>query len=53
MGFLKDFIYGVIISISQIVPGISGGSIAMILGIYDKLIHAVNNIVKDFRFYLG
>ena len=49
MGFLKDFIYGVIISISQIVPGISGGSIAMILGIYDKLIHAVNNIVKDFK----
>lgn len=49
MVFLKEFIYGVIISISQIVPGISGGSIAMILGIYDKLIHAVNNIVKDFK----
>ena len=49
MDFLKDFIYGIIISISQIVPGISGGSIAMILGIYDKLIHAVNNIVKDFK----
>ncbi|MDU5153056.1 undecaprenyl phosphate translocase family protein, partial [Clostridium sp.] len=49
MVFFKEFIYGVIISISQIVPGISGGSIAMILGIYDKLIHAVNNIVKDFK----
>ena len=49
MFFFKEFIYGVIISISQIVPGISGGSIAMILGIYDKLIHAVNNIVKDFK----
>lgn len=49
MTFLKNFIYGVIISISQIVPGISGGSIAMILGIYDKLIHAVNNIIKDFK----
>ena len=49
MNFLKDFIYGLIISVSQIVPGISGGSIAMILGIYDKLIHAVNNIVSDFK----
>lgn len=49
MGFLKNFIYGIIISISQIVPGISGGSIAMILGIYDKLIHSVNNIVRDFK----
>lgn len=28
------------------VPGISGGSMAMILGIYDRLISAVNNAVK-------
>ena len=33
----------------MLIPGVSGGSMAMILGIYDKLLHAVNNIIKDFK----
>lgn len=49
MNFIKNFLKGVAMSISQIVPGVSGGTIAMILGIYDKLLHAVNNIFKDFK----
>ncbi|NKF08578.1 DUF368 domain-containing protein [Clostridium gasigenes] len=49
MNFFKNFLKGVAISISQIVPGVSGGTIAIILGIYDKLLHAVNNILKDFK----
>lgn len=49
MEFLKNFLKGLAISISQIVPGVSGGTIAMILGIYDKLLHAINNILKDFK----
>ena len=28
------------------VPGVSGGSMAMILGIYDKLLEAVNSLIK-------
>lgn len=31
------------------VPGVSGGSMAMILGVYDRLISAVSNIFKDFK----
>ena len=49
MNFMKNFFKGVAISISQIVPGVSGGTIAITLGIYDKLLHAVNNIFKDFK----
>lgn len=49
MDFIKNFLKGVAISISQLVPGVSGGTIAIILGIYDKLLHAVNNILKDFK----
>lgn len=49
MEFLKNFLKGIAISISQIVPGVSGGTIAMILGIYDKLLHAINNILSDFK----
>jgi putative membrane protein len=46
---MKNFLKGIIISISQVVPGVSGGTIAMVLGIYDKLLHAVNNILSDFK----
>lgn len=46
---MKNFLKGVVISISQIIPGVSGGTIAMILGIYDKLIHSINNILNDFK----
>ena len=49
MTFLLNFLKGMAISISQIIPGVSGGTIAMILGIYDKLLHSVNNITKDFK----
>lgn len=49
MNFIKNFLKGIIISISQVVPGVSGGTIAMVLGIYDKLLHAVNNILRDFK----
>lgn len=49
MNFVKNFLKGIIISISLIIPGVSGGTIAMILGIYDKLIHSVNNILTDFK----
>lgn len=49
MNFIKNFLKGVVMSISQIIPGVSGGTIAMILGIYDKLIHSINNISNDFN----
>jgi len=49
MEIIINILKGVVISISQIVPGVSGGTIAIVLGIYDKLIHAVNNIIKDFK----
>lgn len=35
---------GVIMGISDIVPGVSGGTIAVLLGIYDRLIAAITNL---------
>lgn len=31
------------------VPGVSGGTMAILLGIYDKLISAISNFFKDFK----
>lgn len=33
----------------MMVPGVSGGSMAMVLGLYDRLISSLGNLFKDFR----
>ncbi|MDR0357431.1 MAG: DUF368 domain-containing protein [Clostridiales Family XIII bacterium] len=43
------FIKGFVIGASMLIPGVSGGTMAIILGIYDELIGAVSNIRKTFR----
>ncbi|MFW6176607.1 MAG: DUF368 domain-containing protein [Thermoplasmatota archaeon] len=45
--FFKRFVEGLLMGAANIIPGVSGGTIALIIGIYDKLIHAINKIPKD------
>ncbi len=40
---------GFIIGSSMSVPGVSGGTMAILLGIYDKLISAISNFLKDLK----
>ena len=40
---------GFLMGIAFIIPGFSGGSVAAILGIYDKLIGAIAGIFRDFK----
>ena len=40
---------GLLIGASMLVPGVSVGTMAILLGIYDELICSVNNIFKDFK----
>lgn len=47
--FLLDAIKGAAIGVAMIIPGVSGGTLAVLLNIYDKLISAVSNIFKDFK----
>ncbi len=49
MTFLSDILKGVLIGIANIIPGVSGGTMAVSLGIYDKLIAAVSNLLKDWK----
>lgn len=45
---LKYILYGLIIGASMLIPGLSGGTMGILLGIYDKLIEAVAKITtKD------
>ena len=43
---IKVFVKGAVIGGSMLLPGLSGGTLAILLGIYDKLIKAVSDITK-------
>ena len=41
---IKSFFKGVVIGIANIVPGVSGGTMMVSMGIYDKLIHCITHL---------
>lgn len=49
MNFLLDFVKGLVIGIGGIAPGVSGGTLAVIFGIYEKITDAIANIWVDFK----
>lgn len=49
MKLLKDILRGVLIGISNIIPGVSGGTMAVSMGIYDTIISSITNLFKDFK----
>ncbi|MFH1132139.1 MAG: DUF368 domain-containing protein, partial [Pseudomonadota bacterium] len=44
MSILTNLLRGVVIGLANIIPGVSGGTMALILGIYARLIAAVHNL---------
>ncbi|WP_165000689.1 DUF368 domain-containing protein [Xylanivirga thermophila] len=46
---MKNIFIGMIMGISNIIPGISGGTMAVLLGIYDVLIKSIGNFSIDWR----
>lgn len=43
------FIKGIILGVAFIIPGVSGGTLAVLLGIYEDLIEAASNFYKGFN----
>ncbi|HKM05032.1 MAG TPA: DUF368 domain-containing protein [Lachnospiraceae bacterium] len=46
---IKKLLKGIVIGIANIIPGVSGGTMAVSMGIYDKLIYALTHLFKDFK----
>lgn len=46
MGFIKTFLIGLAIGISNVIPGFSGGTMAVVLNIYDKFVDAITLNIK-------
>lgn len=46
---IKSILKGAVIGIANIIPGVSGGTMAVSMGIYDKIIHAVTHLFSEFK----
>lgn len=49
MKLLVDIIKGIFVGIANVIPGVSGGTMAVSFGIYDKILSSVSNLFKDFK----
>ncbi|MFA9465452.1 MAG: DUF368 domain-containing protein [Velocimicrobium sp.] len=49
MKFLVECLKGIMIGIANAIPGVSGGTMMVSMGIYDKIIDSVTGLFKDFK----
>lgn len=46
---VRMILKGVVIGVANIIPGVSGGTMAVSMGIYDKMIHAATHLFSEFK----
>ena len=49
MKFVIDMLKGAVMGLANVIPGVSGGTMAVAMGIYDKLIGAITHLFKEFK----
>ena len=49
MNFILDTIKGAVIGIANVIPGVSGGTMAVSMGIYNRLISSITHLFRDFK----
>lgn len=49
MEYLKNMLIGAVIGIANIIPGVSGGTMMVIMNVFDKLVNAISNLRKEFK----
>lgn len=49
MNWFLDVLRGMVIGLANVIPGVSGGTMMVSMGIYDKLIWSINHLLKEFR----
>lgn len=46
---IKMILQGMVVGIANIIPGVSGGTMMVAMGLYDRLIHAITHIKSEFK----
>lgn len=49
LGFFKNIAKGIAIGVAVLVPGASGGTTAIVLGVYDRLIHSIGSFSSEWK----
>lgn len=56
IGAVKLFFIGIILGVANVIPGVSGGTIAVVFNIYDRLINVISlnvkKIISEWKFLL-
>ena len=46
---IKKLLQGMVVGIANIIPGVSGGTMMVAMGLYDRLIHAITHLKSEFK----
>lgn len=49
MQLINQILRGVIIGVANIIPGVSGGTMMVSMGVYNTLIHCITHLFSDFK----
>ena len=49
MKWFLDILRGMVIGLANVIPGVSGGTMMVSMGIYDKIIWSINHLFKEFK----
>lgn len=49
MKLVMEILRGMVIGLANIIPGVSGGTMMVSMGIYDTLIHCITHLFKEFK----
>lgn len=49
LSVITHVLRGALMGLAELVPGVSGGTIALILGVYERIIDSANHVVTAFR----
>ncbi|GAA6491680.1 MAG TPA: DUF368 domain-containing protein [Candidatus Bariatricus faecipullorum] len=46
---IKQLLQGMVVGIANIIPGVSGGTMMVAMGLYDRLIHAITHLKSELK----
>lgn len=49
MKFIKDILKGIVIGVANAIPGVSGGTMMVSMGIYDDIIYCITHLLKQLK----
>lgn len=49
LGILYNVVRGALIAVAELIPGVSGGTIALIVGVYERVLDSANHVIGGIR----